>query len=186
MKLVAALLLAFLLALFFYYSNLHESLFQRKVGAEIGQAGPVEARPLSQDFTFRDENSGRAHNVSDFKGKVVHLNFWASWCAPCHAELPYLAQLQKDQSDLVIVLINLDGNAEGRAQAKDMQNRLAPNLLATYENTAQLAEMFHVEALPFHYILDRGGRAASAFYAQVDKKEAEFKELLLQLLGETR
>jgi thiol-disulfide isomerase/thioredoxin len=185
MKIVATVLLAGLLGTIIYYSNLHEQLFQRKERELVAKAGPISARPLAMDFEFIDARTGLKQRLSDLRGKVVHINFWASWCLPCQEELPFLASLQKEHAaNLTVLLVNLDTSAEGLAAGREMQTRLAPDLMSIYDNTAELKVLFNIEALPFHYIVDKAGRSASAFYARLDKEEEKIKELLLQLVGE--
>jgi cytochrome c-type biogenesis protein len=68
------------------------------VGAEKGK--------LALDFVISDYDGVR-HRLSDYRGQVVYVNFWATWCVPCQAELPDLAQLQADNpSDLVVITVN--------------------------------------------------------------------------------
>lgn len=69
------------------------------VGIEKGQQAP--------DFELKDAN-GKAYKLSDFRGKKVFINFWATWCPPCRAEMPHMQQLYEDHEGNVIVLgVNL-------------------------------------------------------------------------------
>lgn len=187
MKIVATGLLTVLLTTIIYYSNLHERLFQKKEREQVAKLGPTSARPWAMDFEFTDDRTGEKRRLSFYRGQVVHINFWASWCLPCQEELPFLAGLQKQHAqDLTVLLINLDTSPEGVKAAREMQTQLAPELLSVYDNTTELRVLFNVEALPFHYVIDKAGRAASAFYARLDKQKNEVKDLLLQLVGESQ
>jgi len=78
--------------------------------AEAG--GAVAGRPARLEFTLKDMN-GVDINLASFKGKVILLNFWATWCAPCRVEIPYLIELQKQYGDDLVVLgVSVDDNAE--------------------------------------------------------------------------
>jgi thiol-disulfide isomerase/thioredoxin len=73
-------------------------------GAESAEMNPVPA------FTFRDLN-GRTHSEKDFRGKVLLLNFWASWCIPCRHEFPMLLDIARKNKDVRIVALSLDDGA---------------------------------------------------------------------------
>lgn len=69
-----------------------------KVGAQVGRLAP--------DFELSDFDGAR-HRLSDFRGKVVYVNFWATWCVPCQVELPEQQELlERHQDDLVIIAVN--------------------------------------------------------------------------------
>jgi thiol-disulfide isomerase/thioredoxin len=70
----------------------------REVGPQVGRVAP--------EFEISDFDGGR-HRLSDFRGKAVYVNFWATWCVPCQAELPDIAELQSGHpDDLVVVVVN--------------------------------------------------------------------------------
>jgi thiol-disulfide isomerase/thioredoxin len=72
-----------------------------------------EARP-SPDYAFNDE-SGKAMKIADLKGKVVVMNIWATWCAPCKVEMPTLAKLQAafPNGDVEVVAVSIDSESDG-------------------------------------------------------------------------
>lgn len=74
--------------------------------------GVVAGAPARLDFTLKDMN-GVDVSLASFKGKVILLNFWATWCAPCRVEIPYLIELQKEYGDdLVILGVSIDDSAD--------------------------------------------------------------------------
>ena len=84
--------------------------------AEAGQAETgacmADAKPANMDFTIKDID-GKNVKLSSYKGKVVLLNFWATWCGPCKAEIPAFVQLQEKYRDkLVVVGFSVDDTAE--------------------------------------------------------------------------
>jgi len=77
-----------------------------------GEAGAAAGRPAQLQFTLKDMN-GVDVALASFKGKVILLNFWATWCAPCRVEIPYLIELQKQYGDDLVVLgVSVDDTAE--------------------------------------------------------------------------
>ncbi len=122
-----------------------------------------------------------AFNIEDYKGKVVYLDFWASWCAPCKLSFPWMEQMQtkyKDK-DLVIIAVNLDSDK------KDTIDFLKPfkiNFLLEYDPEGKLAEKFKVEAMPTSVVFDRSGKMVSTHLGfdktKAEKYEKEIKSLL--------
>ncbi|MFN2444941.1 MAG: redoxin family protein [Vicinamibacterales bacterium] len=77
-----------------------------------GAACMADAKPANLDFTFPDLE-GKQVTLSDFKGKVILLNFWATWCGPCKAEIPGFVELQtKHKNDLVVIGLSVDDPAD--------------------------------------------------------------------------
>jgi thiol-disulfide isomerase/thioredoxin len=69
------------------------------------------AGEMLPDFEFRDLG-GRIHRSADYRGKILLLNFWASWCIPCAHEFPELLKIARERGDLSIVALSVDENAE--------------------------------------------------------------------------
>ncbi len=114
------------------------------------------------DFTFTDIN-GKTHKASDFKGKVIVLNFWATWCAPCIKEFPNLITTAQHFSEDV-VLIALSSDLEqipvdtflNKIQKAQDLNINSPNIIiALDENQAITAKLFQTFKLPETLIIDK-------------------------------
>lgn len=117
------------------------------------------------DFTFTDIN-GKTHTASDYKGKIIILNFWASWCAPCIKEFPNLMTAAKQHKDNVI-LIALSSDLEetaitrfiARMKNKESFKGLDFNadniLIALDENQAITSGKFQTFKLPETIIIDQ-------------------------------
>ena len=182
MKAAAIFLLFVVFGLFYYYSDHQENLYQHQARHEVPAAGPVSARPKAYNIVLE---SRPEKTLSDLKGQVIYINFWASWCEPCRAEFPLIEQIKNELAGqrFSTVLVNMD--SEGLiSEAKELQSKLAPNTIAVYENTRMLQQLLNIEALPFHLVIDREGRVAAAFYASLVKDQKKFKALLKQLLAE--
>ncbi len=126
-------------------------------------------KPLNvADAAIHDENGNR-FTLSDFKNRIVLLNFWASWCAPCIRELPKLDRLQQrlGGDDFVVVSVSLDENIEparemffDQIQIKHLQLYLEP--------ATQLGKFFPVDVIPVNFIIDRNGQATGLLRSYVD------------------
>ena len=107
------------------------------------------------DFDFADEN-GNIRNTSSLRGKVVFINFWASWCPPCRAEFPSIETLYsqfKDNPDVFFLTINEDSDlAKGRAYL-DNENFSVP----MYQSISNVSSEVYSGTLPTTLVLDKEG-----------------------------
>jgi len=126
-------------------------------------------------------STGRAGSVADFRGKVVILNFWASWCPPCVDELPLLERTQKslDGKDATVVGVNLrDVSTEAMAFVR----RYGLTYPSLRDRDADLARAYGTTSYPETFVIDRRGRIAAKRRGPVD--QAWLDATLPRLLAE--
>lgn len=115
-------------------------------------------------FTSLD---GTAYKLSQFKGKLVLLHFWASWCAPCVVELPSLVRLAQDYKDEIIILTfssDTDAAAAKRFLAKQSINLHGSNIIWTWDRDKQVTyDTFQTMVLPETILLDRSLRMVKKY-----------------------
>ena len=107
-------------------------------------------------FKLRDLN-GRTVRLSDYKGKVVLINFWATWCPPCRAEMPDLVQLQREHAKRGLQIIGITYPPERRDRVRRFARRLKVNypiILGTREFKARFSSE---ETLPLTVVINRDG-----------------------------
>jgi thiol-disulfide isomerase/thioredoxin len=126
-----------------------------------GNLGPfaatAEPRP-TPEIHFTDA-ADKPLTLADFKGRVVLLNFWATWCAPCVEEMPALDRLQaaKGSADFAVVAIALD--RQGKPLVEPFLEKLAVKSLPMYIDASSAAmRAFNLRGLPTTVLLDREGR----------------------------
>jgi peroxiredoxin len=145
-----------------------------------GTVSALETGGPAPDFRLADL-TGKQVALSDYKGKVVVLDFWASWCGPCREELPVLERLNKSYAGqgLVVLGVNIDNQASA---AKDFLKKLPVTFPVVHDAEKQVAKQFAPPTMPSSYIIDRSGklRHVHAGYKASDaaKIETEIKELL--------
>jgi thiol-disulfide isomerase/thioredoxin len=136
-----------------------------------GDAGGRRQRPA---FTLGDLN-GTRHSVGEWDGKVLLLNFWATWCPPCRIEIPELIALQEEYRDrgLEIVGIAIDDPQVTRDYVNAMH--INYKTLIGEEDAIQVAVDYGnaIGALPYTVLIDREGRIAYSRQGQLDRREAE-------------
>lgn len=104
---------------------------------------------------------GEEIKVSDYKGKVVIVSFWASWCAPCRKELPVLGGIQKSATPekLQVISINID---EDRAIFKKIATAISgTQMKLVYDGKKKIGRKYGVEGIPHMVIIDKEGKVAS-------------------------
>jgi len=143
-------------------------LFQKKL-----------AKPAAADFTVKDA-SGASFHLSDYKGKVVLLNFWATYCVPCRAEIPWLIEFEKTYKDKGFAVIGISMDEEW--------NQVKPYLAEKHVNyriglgNDELAQKYGgIDALPETFLIDREGKIVSRHVGMVSKPDTE--RGIVQLLG---
>lgn len=95
--------------------------------------------------------------LESLRGKVVYLDFWASWCVPCRQSFPWMEGLQQSlgRDGFVVVAVNVDHD---RADADRFLRELAPTFRIEYDAEGKLAEQYHVHGMPTSFLIDRDGK----------------------------
>lgn len=93
---------------------------------------------------------------AQFKGKVVYVDFWASWCKPCKKSFPWLNQLQQKYKDqgLVVLAINLD---KEKHLADAFLEKIPSNFIVAFDPEGDTAKSFNIKGMPSSYLIDRNG-----------------------------
>ncbi|MGB3776445.1 MAG: TlpA disulfide reductase family protein [Leeuwenhoekiella sp.] len=142
------------------------------VNGEIKQAIKADL-----DFDLIDEN-GKITSLKEMKGKVIFLNYWATWCPPCVAEMPGINTLHKNLSnEVAFVMVAFDEDFE-TARAF---NRSKEYNLPIYAPAGDLPKMFRSSALPTTYVIDAKGNLAMTHKGMADYSDPEFKKFLNNL-----
>jgi cytochrome c biogenesis protein CcmG, thiol:disulfide interchange protein DsbE len=99
-------------------------------------------------------------DISAFRGRVVYLDFWASWCAPCRESFPWMNRVQRElgQDGLVVIAVNVDRE---HADAERFMRELAPHFRVVFDPDGVLPEKFGVRGMPTSFLIDRDGQVRS-------------------------
>jgi thiol-disulfide isomerase/thioredoxin len=124
------------------------------------------------DFTLKDINDNDIR-LSDFRGKVVILDFWATWCPPCRKGIPDLVELQEKYSDdLMIIGISLD-QANTIKEVVPFSRSYGINYPVVYGNASVVNQYGGIEAIPTSFIIDREGNIVNKYVGLIPKQEYE-------------
>lgn len=126
-------------------------------------------------------DKGEVVNVADLKGKVVFVNFWATWCPPCVAEMPSIETLYekfKDNKGVVFLIVDVDGESEkSRAFMKDKGLTLP-----VYYPESEIPESWLSGAIPTTVILNKNGEIASKHEGMADYSRKEVVDFIMDLI----
>ena len=149
---------------------------------QVRAAGSVHGakdRKAAPDFTLKDAD-GRTVRLSEYKGKVVLLNFWATWCGPCKIEMPWFMEFERKYKDQGFAVIGVSMDEGGWHDVKPFLNDAGVNYRVLLGND-EVAQLYgNVEALPTTFLIDRDGKVASTHVGLAGKNVFEngIKELL--------
>jgi thiol-disulfide isomerase/thioredoxin len=157
----------------------HAPLVPEAVQAAQGEACDKDAKPAALDYTMKDMN-GVDVKLASFKGKVIIVNFWATWCGPCKAEIPGFVELQKQYaSDLVILGISVDDPIEKLKPYAAQYKINYPILVGLGRDDVQEA-YGPLYGIPASFVIGRDGRVCKKHMGIAPKAqfEREIKALL--------
>jgi peroxiredoxin len=107
------------------------------------------------DFTLKS-SSGENLRLSEFRGEVVMINFWASWCGPCRQEMPLLDELYSQYKPMGFTILGVNVE-ENSAQAKQMLKENPVNFPVLFDNQSEVSKLYNVVAMPSTVLVDRDG-----------------------------
>ena len=134
---------------------------------------------LAPDFQLQDLN-GQTISLSDFQGKPVLLNFWATWCNPCVSEMPYLQEINDEWSSkgLVLIAINVGDSPSEVEEFMQNHNLSLPVLLDTKQVVSQ---KYSIRYYPTSFLIDKDGIIQGAKIGAFSSKE-EIEAGLIQVI----
>jgi len=120
-------------------------------------------------------------NLADLKGKVVYLDFWASWCVPCRASFPWMAEIKHKYGPkgLEVVAVNLD---KDRALADAFLKDREINFLVAFDESGKSAESYDLRGIPGSYIIGRDGSIQASYLGFRDKDKSKLESVIKILL----
>ena len=136
------------------------------------------------DFTLPDL-SETPTSLGDFKGKVVLLNFFATWCPPCREEMPTIEGLFQTYKHEDFVVLGVAGDVKGKEVVEPFVQKFNMTFPVVLDSTNRVSEQYQVRGIPTIYLFDRQGRIAGTLVGGADWNSQKAHELIEQLLQET-
>ncbi len=139
-------------------------------------AHPDQTGKPAPDFTVSDGTT--SIHLANYRGQVVLLNFWATWCAPCIEEMPALIELHHDRPDLAILAVSIDEDPD--AYSRFLVRRHV-DLITVRDPARPPPSSYHTEGWPETYIIDRQGIIRRKFVGDPDWSNPEIRAYLKSL-----
>ena len=151
-------------------------VYQRSLPA---QEAPANDQPAAPAWKLADLD-GKPVSLADFKGKVVILDFWGTWCAPCRDEIPGFVELQKKFADKGLVVVGISLDQEGAAFVQKFVKQHGVTYPVVVGNQEVAAAYDGIDALPTTFIIDRAGKVVKGHrgFTEQAKFEADITPLL--------
>ncbi|MGH7865348.1 MAG: TlpA family protein disulfide reductase [Candidatus Binataceae bacterium] len=137
---------------------------------------------IAADFTLEDL-SGKSVSLASIRGKVIFLNFWATWCEPCRDEMPSMQVLDdalRGNADFVMLAVSQDQS--GRPAVKPFVEKNGFRFKVLLDPDGQLASSYGLTGVPETFIIDRAGRIVAHHMGAFDWSRPEVREALERML----
>ena len=121
--------------------------------------------------------------MAQHKGKVIYVDFWASWCIPCRKSFPWMNSMQAKHQDQGFVVLSINLDAEETLSKKFLKQTPA-NFAIIYDAKGKLAQKFKLKGMPSSYLFDRQGKLISAHSGFNGKKQQQYEHEISQALAQ--
>jgi thiol-disulfide isomerase/thioredoxin len=141
--------------------------------------------PLSgpaPDFTLKSRD-GKNVRLSDLRGQVVMLNFWASWCGPCRQEMPLLDELSKRYGRAGFTLLGVNVEQDTAAGEKYLQDTPV-SFPILWDPTSKVSQLYNIDAMPSTVMIDRDGNMRYLHRGYKPGYEKDYKKQIKELIRE--
>jgi len=147
----------------------------------LGAAGSTSGLVGKQapHFKLKTLEGGSIHSPADFRGEVLLLDFWASWCPPCKVSLPELQKMEKSIKGLKVVTVNIDDDVKN---ASKFMKKHGLEMTTLFDAKKSVAETYGVEAMPTAILIDKKGVVRNVLSGYTIKKKDELESSIKALL----
>jgi peroxiredoxin len=142
----------------------------------------VDTNSPAPDFTLTAQ-SGKPVGLTQFKGQVVMLNFWASWCGPCRQEMPLLDSIYKKYGKLGFTMIGVNVEPDSKA-ANDWLKQTPVTFPILYDTDSKVSKLYGVSGMPSTVIVDRKGTVRMIHRGYKPGDEEEYLSSIRSLMRE--
>jgi cytochrome c biogenesis protein CcmG/thiol:disulfide interchange protein DsbE len=170
-------LLTFILSTSSIFAEIKKEDLFSKAGIQ-----PVKAGTKAPLFSLEDLN-GKKSALKQYRGKVVFLNFWATWCGPCKEEMPSMDELYKQFKDKEFVFLTISVDYAGITPVRDFIEKHHYTFPVLIDPKCETLDLFEVKGIPTTFLIDKKGMIIGRAIGRKDWKRSEVVSLINLLLG---
>lgn len=139
--------------------------------------------PAAPEFNLK--NDTQAVELSAYRGKVIYIDFWASWCRPCKRSFPWMAEMKSKYADqsFEIIAINLD---DDKTLAQAFLNTQKINFQIAYDPDQVVAKRYAVDGMPSSYLIDSNGKLRVRYTGFWNRSKDDKEKAIVKLLDEVQ
>ena len=138
---------------------------------------PIKGDKRVPDFSLKDL-TGKKVEIKQYKGKIIFLNFWATWCGPCKEEMPSLEVMHRQFKGENFVLMTISVDYEGLKPVQEFLNKQHYTFPVLLDPNGETLDLFEVKGIPTTFIIDKKGRVIGRAIGPRDWKSPEVFSLI--------
>ena len=156
-------------------------IFSALAATSLAASGSLKGQ-TAPDFALKS-STGANLRLSEYRGDVVMINFWATWCGPCRQDMPLLDELHSryERVGFSLLGVNIDDDS---SKAMNMVSELGVNFPVLFDNRKEVSKMYQVDAMPVTLILDREGTVRHVHQGYKPGYEVKYLDQIRSLLRE--
>lgn len=154
---------------------------QTRVQSQTAERHAVRVGDEAPNFRLRDLE-GNSTSLSQFRGKVVLLNFWATWCGPCRVEMPAMEQLYRSFPRREFQILAVSTDSQGVAVTRPFQQKIGLTFPILHDMDMEVGVMYGARSLPMTLVVDRQGVVRQKIFGARDWDSPEARELIQMLI----
>jgi peroxiredoxin len=145
------------------------------------ERGVVQVGDEAPNFTLRDL-TGNAMSLSQLRGKVVLLNFWATWCGPCRVEMPAMEQLYRTLPRREFEILAVSTDPQGAAVTRPFQREMGFTFPILHDSEYRVGLTYGARTIPITFMVDRRGIVRQKIFGARDWDSPEARDLIHELM----
>lgn len=169
--LVTVLAVLLFIGAYFLYNNLSENYIADSTASSDSKTSVQSQAQQAPDFTAETPD-GREVKLSDYFGKPIVLNLWASWCSPCKREMPHFENAFKENKDIQFLMVNMT-SGDTISDAKNLIKDNGYTFPVLFDTRSEAAYAYNASSLPITFFIDKDGNIAGYYIGMLSAEKLQ-------------